>query len=361
LLVRSGHIYSVAADGTDLQLESDTTRSYFAPDFDPRSGRMLAHGPGPDHGMPMVYGGFSSFAPPETRRRVELPDRTIALRGIRGGDFPAITTDGMVVSSPAQRGATLPVNLSFVDGSEMHELFRPEHGVAWGASAARQTGAMVVAVGPAFAFPPDEPERVDIWRFDADGGNPVNLTSDSPANDALPHVSADGRRVVFRSDRDGGRQVYIMDSDGRNVRRLSEAGGIETMPALSPDGEWVVFSTDRAGGMQLYLQRVDGSEGRFLEPGRLDLPEFNMHARFSPDGEWVVFTSSRSGFNDEWPLTLFPQPYGELWAVPVAGGPAVRLTHDKWEDGPSDWGFVRLPSYEHAAGDTQASPPHPAP
>jgi hypothetical protein len=30
--------------------------------------------------------------------------------------------------------------------------------------------------------------------------------------------------------------------------------------------------------------------------------------------------------------------------VPVAGGPAVRLTHNKWEDGPSDWGSVALPN-----------------
>lgn len=58
----------------------------------------------------------------------------------------------------------------------------------------------------------------------------------------------------------------------------------------------------------------------------------------------MIFTSDRGGFNDEWPLTLFQQPYGELWAVPVAGGPAIRLTHDKWEDGPNDWGYVRLPA-----------------
>jgi hypothetical protein len=202
-----------------------------------------------------------------------------------------------------------------------------------------------------------EPARVDVWRIEADGSNATNLTTDSPANDALPHVSADGRRIVFRSDRDGGRQIYVMDGDGRNVRRLSDAGGVETMPALSPDGEWVVFSTDRAGGMQLYLQRVDGAEGRFLEPDRAGLPELNMHPRFSPDGEWVVFTSSRAGFNDEWPLTLFPQPYGELWAVPVAGGEAVRLTHDKWEDGPSDWGFVRLPPYEPVTVQAEAALP----
>jgi TolB protein len=349
VLLRNGHIYSVAADGTDLRLESDTLRSYFAPDFDRHTGRMIAHGRGPDHGMVMVLDGSAAFAPPDAHRRTSLPDRAVEMRGIRGGYFPGLTPEGEVVSTPELYG-TRPISVSAVDGGGARALFQPDSATAWGAAVARDDGTVVVAVGPGFALPPfGEPARVDIWRIDADGANAVNLTADSPANDALPHISADGRRIVFRSDRDGGRQIYIMDGDGRNVRRLSDAGGIETMPAISPDGEWVVFSTDRVGGMQLYLQHVDESEGRFLEPDRSGLPEFNMHPRFSPDGRWVVFTSSRSGFNDEWPLTIYPQPYGELWALPVAGGPAVRLTHDKWEDGPNDWGFVRLPPNERAA------------
>jgi TolB protein len=157
-------------------------------------------------------------------------------------------------------------------------------------------------------------------------------------------VSSDGRRIVFRSGGNGSGTVQVMDGDGKGRRRLTDAKAIETMPALSPDGEWVVFPTDRAGGRKLWLQRLDGAEGRFLEPDRLQIPDLSLHPRFSPDGKWVVFTSDRGGFNDEWPLTWFPQPYGELWAVPVAGGPAVRLTLDKLEDGPSDWGHApRVP------------------
>jgi dipeptidyl aminopeptidase/acylaminoacyl peptidase len=134
----------------------------------------------------------------------------------------------------------------------------------------------------------------------------------------------------------------MMDGDGKHRRRLTDAAAVETMPALSPDGDWVVFPTDRAGGRKLWIQRVDGTAGRFLEPDRSDIPDLSLHPRFSPDGKWVVFTSNRAGFDDEWPLTWFPQPYGELFGVPVAGGPPVRLTHDKWEDGPSDWGYVHL-------------------
>jgi Tol biopolymer transport system component len=234
----------------------------------------------------------------------------------------------------------MPLRISALDGGGLRALFTPDAGMAWGAAVARDANMVVVAVGPPFS---DGSASVDIWKLGLDGSDAINLTGDLDGNDALPHTSADGRRIVFRSGGDGSGRVFIMDADGRNRRRLTDDDALETMPALSPVGEWVVFPTSRAGGRKLWIQRVDGSDGRFLEPDRLDIPDFSMHPRFSPDGKWVVFTSNRSHFNDEWALTWFPQPYGDLWAVPVLGGPAVRLTHNKWEDGPSDWGYVRLP------------------
>jgi Tol biopolymer transport system component len=113
------------------------------------------------------------------------------------------------------------------------------------------------------------------------------------------------------------------------------------MPAISPDGEWLVVPRLGPGGIKLWLQKLDGSEGRLLEPDRAAVTDASLHPRFSADGRWIVFTSDRGHMSDEWPLTLVPQPYGDLWAVPIAGGPAIRLTDDKWEDGPSDWGLVQ--------------------
>jgi Tol biopolymer transport system component len=337
-ILRTGRIFSVEPDGSGLRAESDTTRSYFAPDFDRGSSRMLAHGAGSVDGVTAFTDAL--FELPDARRRVTLPDRTIEVRGIRGY-FPAITPDGDVLSSMIPPFApTMPLYISALDGEGLRPLFTRESGIAWGAAVAHDANSIAVAVGPPFA---DGTARVDIWKVNLDGSHAVNLTNDVEANDALPHVSADGRRIVFRSGGDGSGRVFVMDGDGRNRRRLTDDDALETMPALSPDGEWVVFPTSRAGGRKLWIQRVDGSDGRFLEPDRLDIPDLSMHPRFSPDGKWVVFTSNRSHFNDEWALTWFPQPYGDLWAVPVLGGPAVRLTHNKWEDGPSDWGYVRLP------------------
>jgi Tol biopolymer transport system component len=339
-LLRTGAIVSIASDGGDLRQESDTARSYFAPAFDHRSGRMVAHGPGAVEDR-VTIGDGAAFAPPDAHRQAVLPDRSIEVRGIRGY-FPALTHAGAVLSSPLHLGGgdrPLPLQMSAIDGTGMRALFTPPSGVAWGAAVARDAKLIVVAAGPPFA--PRE-ARVDIWRLRLDGTGAVNLTADARGNNALPHISAAGQRIVFRSGGDGSGHVFMMDGDGKHRRRLTDAAAVETMPALSPDGDWVVFPTDRAGGRKLWIQRVDGTAGRFLEPDRLDIPDLSLHPRFSPDGKWVVFTSNRAGFNDEWPLTWFPQPYGELFGVPVTGGPTVRLTHDKWEDGPSDWGYVHL-------------------
>lgn len=350
---RQGQVVALAADGSVEPIPTGEPESCFAPDFDRGSTRMLCHGNGPVDGDGLLPDGLE-FAPAGAIRKIDLPDRTLTIRGIRGS-FPALTPAGDVlstlsgVSAAATRAGLTAVmarslHVSAVDGSGLRPFFTPARGVAWGAAVAGRAASVVTAVGPPFA--PGE-TRVDIWKLGLGATEGVNLTSGSPANDALPHISADGRRIVFRSSRDGGMAIYLMDADGNGVRRLADTDARETMPALSRDGEWVAFPSDRLEpdkswfSRKIWIHPVDGPGGRLLEPDRSEVPDLSMHPRFSPDGEWVVFTSNRAGFNDEWPLTWFPQAYGELWAVPVAGGPAVRLTNDKWEDGPNDWGYIR--------------------
>ena len=138
--------------------------------------------------------------------------------------------------------------------------------------------------------------------------------------------------------------IFVTDGQGKNQRRLTTGTARETMPAISPDGEWVAYVVVGEYDLaKIWLSRRDGSQRRLLEPERSHISDLSLHPRFSPDGRWIVFTSDRGGLNDERPLTPQPQPYGDLWAVPVAGGPAVRVTSDKWEDGPNDWGYIRLP------------------
>lgn len=63
----------------------------------------------------------------------------------------------------------------------------------------------------------------DIWRWRADGSQPVALTTSDPlapqaANNVAPAVSPDGESVIFLTDRSGSWQLWVMNSDGSNPR-----------------------------------------------------------------------------------------------------------------------------------------------
>jgi Tol biopolymer transport system component len=147
----------------------------------------------------------------------------------------------------------------------------------------------------------------------------------------------------MRSDRDGNMEIYRMGSDGANAVRLTQHDATDTMPAFSPAGDTVAFVSARDGNFEIYSLPLH-PEGRPGEPRRLtDSPGHDMHPKFSPDGRWIVFASERGGLNDEEPLipVFNPQPYGEIFALRLADGLTVRLTHNKWEDGTPSWASVR--------------------
>ena len=348
-----GRLYHVAADGTRLTALTDTDRMYLAPYYDRGSGRLVCHGDGPveEHlqmanGTPFTWAGAT--------RSVRLLDRSVRLHTLRSY-FPSLAGPGdrafavqwVHEHNGRPRGPSAIVSAR-LDGSEMKPVYPPpDKGFMWAPVVTRDGQWIFFANGARFGA---VDEDVDIWKVRTDGMGAVNLTADSNANDAFPDVSGDGRWVVFRSGRDGepgsgrdgNKEIYVMDQDGGQLRRVSHTDAIDTMPAISPDGKWVVYTTNRTGkGMKLWIQSLEDAEdeGRLLEPARAQLSSLDMHPRFSPDGKWVVFTSDRAGFMDEWAMSgMFPQPYGELYAVPVDGsGPALRLTHDKWEDALPFW------------------------
>jgi TolB protein len=81
------------------------------------------------------------------------------------------------------------------------------------------------------------------------------------AHNWLPAYSPDGRRIAFSSNRDGNFEIYVMNTDGSNVRRLTRHTGIDTTPTWSPSGTHVAFISERDGGKNIW--RVDASG---LEP-----------------------------------------------------------------------------------------------
>src|SRR5262249_26958983 len=83
----------------------------------------------------------------------------------------------------------------------------------------------------------------DIFVVDVDGSNLRRLT-DNNAHDDNPAWSPDSSQIVFSSDRDGSENIFIMNADGSGVRNLTQdSGRWRGIPAWSPDGTKVLYTT----------------------------------------------------------------------------------------------------------------------
>ncbi len=125
-----------------------------------------------------------------------------------------------------------------------------------------------------------------------------------------PSLSPDRTRIAFSSDRGGSYDLYLMDADGRNPRRLTTDPGNEGEPAWAPDGSRIVYTATPKGGQpQLYALRPDGTPPQALTAG----PGGNHSPAVSADGRTLAFVSSRDGNQ-------------EIYLMPPDGGDARRAT-----------------------------------
>src|SRR5207247_1857094 len=111
-----------------------------------------------------------------------------------------------------------------------------------------------------------------------------------------PAFSPDGSRLAYVATRDGQPQIWVMDADGSNPARLTNAPGPHGGPVFTADGQGVVYHALRTGHQQIFAQSVTGSDAIQLTQE----PNSNSDPTVSPDGETIAFVSNREGNSDIW-------------------------------------------------------------
>jgi len=126
---------------------------------------------------------------------------------------------------------------------------------------------------------------VDLWK---DKARDVEL---GVVGDQHPNFSPDGRKIVFTSRRDRDFEIYVMNANGSEQRRLTYSRGIDKAPVFSPDGRRIAFTSNRDGNYEIYVMDADGGNQRRVTRSseRSDYPCWH------PDGKHLVFVGERNG------------------------------------------------------------------
>ena len=106
----------------------------------------------------------------------------------------------------------------------------------------------------------------------------------------LPAWSPDGTQLAVTSNRDGNPELYVMNADGTDVRRLTNHPGIDTTPTWSPQGHQIAFTSDRTGAPQIYVIGVDGTGLR-----RITFESYCDRPTWSPAPYNEIAYASRTG------------------------------------------------------------------
>jgi tricorn protease len=143
--------------------------------------------------------------------------------------------------------------------------------------------------------------------------SPVHAGTNPPLLLQRPTVSARQVAFVYADD------IWIVDRDGGDARRLTTGVGLESYPVFSPDGETIAFAGQYEGNLDVYVVPASGGVPRRLTSH----PDPDVPVAWTPDGKAVIFRSPRTSY----------ARMSQLFSVPAGGGQPTELPLPMGEDG----------------------------
>jgi Tol biopolymer transport system component len=166
----------------------------------------------------------------------------------------------------------------------------------------------------------------NIWRLNLRDektrqGTPSIVIADKGPSLARPHLSPEGNRIAFESDRLGYADIWACYSDGSNCGQLTTLHGTAGAVTWSPDGRKIAFEFRPRQHSEVYLAEVGGGPPGLLETFT---GADNGGPKWSRDGKSIYFYSNHGGSF-------------QIWKTQLGGGAPVQVTTNGGIFGEESW------------------------
>lgn len=175
--------------------------------------------------------------------------------------------------------------------------------------------------GTKIYFVSDRTGNKEIWSMDPDGSNEKRLTFFNSIS-IMPAVSPDGTKIAFTSFARGNPAIFIISTEtGRKLPFYNQVASLNATPDFTPDGKQILYASSASGYAQLYIANLDGSGLRRISSSRA----IEVEPKVNPKtGNEIVFVSGRSG----------PQ---QIFRMNIDGADVQRLSNGEGEASNPSW------------------------
>jgi len=242
-----------------------------------------------------------------TPRRLPIAGAGWAMRPALNRKGNRLAYTSVVYSSSIWRAAITPD----------HKIVRPfEHFIS---STGLEEGPQYSPDGKHIVFQSTRTGYHEIWRADADGSNPIQLTHFAKNLTGTPRWSPDSRWITFDSRPEGHSHVFIINAEGGQPRQVTQGNSENGVASWSPDGKWIYFASNRGGTWEVWKMTPEGTSATQITR------RGGFTALSSVDGKYLYYAKGRD--------------VPGLWRVPVDGGEEVKMF-----DGPpvGGWGYFSV-------------------
>jgi len=198
---------------------------------------------------------------------------------------PDVASNGTVIAFDSNRGGTRQIWRMSASGIEkLSATAAQEHDPSYagdlsGLAFARKTSST----------------NWEIWKANANGTSPQRLSSTSGDNDH-PAYSPDGQWVLFRSDRDGNEEVYVVNVATGVEINLTNNAAKDGKPAWWHDGTKILWTSDRSGNFEIFVADFDATLVLIgAETNLTNNPAVDGWPDMRGDGSSIAFATDRDG------------------------------------------------------------------